>query len=394
MNIELPPQAVRPQARAGQPRPARIVLAVLVALLTGWHALLLPGGLIQRNTAPPDMTGKIYGLRDLWVEADGTWTILREGYLDRMRTYRIPPSGVLWRDQEKIEYFSGVDVSGIAHGSNKLMANGSLLDVKASKRYWELLRRLRPGGSPLPDRTAADANDADDAPVEPVSENHTLPSYTDPVSTDAKVAEDAQAQMGAIDEEAAVVVKTRSGLFEQSTQVLEGHNYYPSMDSYAFVDPGLWLTTDGQRYLHRVYASDASGQVEITALHSVELNPDKRIAKDCVIGLDPSQGALFILRANGERSWFDAETLAPLRDDKLPGVWEQEYATFGPGTFEYTHDQGTPLSRSDFMLMMRVLMIVFLASLLVLAYEGRRAWKYTSAATTAATSSSSKSSST
>jgi hypothetical protein len=370
------------------------VLAVLVALLTGWHALLLPGGLIQRNTAPPDMTGKIYGLRDVWVEADGTWTILREGYLDRMRTYRIPPSGVLWRDQEKIEYFSAVDVSGIAHGSNKLMARGSLLDVKASKRYWELLRRLRPGGSPPPDRTEVDTSEASDASAELASEAYTLPSYADNASTDAKVAEDAQAQMGAIDEKAAVVVKTRGGLLEQSTRVLEGHNYYPSMDSYAFIDPDLWLTTDGQRYLHRVHASDTSGQVEISALLSVELEPDKRIAKDCVIGLDPSQGALFLLRANGERSWFEAETLAPLRDNRLPGVWEQEYATFGPGTFEYTHDQGVPLSRSDFMLMMRVLMVVFLASLLVLAYEGRRAWKYTSAVTTGATGSSSKSSST
>ena len=62
MSLELPKQVYKPGSpdRIGWTpnRIALLAILVCITLLSGWHAFLLPGSIIKRNIAPPDMTGR------------------------------------------------------------------------------------------------------------------------------------------------------------------------------------------------------------------------------------------------------------------------------------------------------------------------------------------------
>ena len=392
MDTGLPASLYKPESGRRAARVVRVVAATVIALLAGWQVLNLPGALIKRNEAPPDLTGKAYGIHDIFVEADGKWTIQREGYLDRMRTYVISPKGTLRRQQEKLDKFEGDDVSGVSHGSNKVMLGGSLLDVKASKRFYDDLRELRPedaqprttGGGEAADETERPAGGEGGAP------QFTPPGYhDDQPATDDTVAE--------TEEVVAVRVETYYQQKRQNhriTEILPGHFYYPSLDSYAYDDPYLWLTSSGQSYLNVLHVTDREGPPVFTALAQIELSTRQRLQRDCTVGFDPRREQLFIVLANGNRLWFDPLELAQQGEDQLPGVWRSEYATLSLASRQYVHEQGLPLSEAAYRRLMGMLMVVFLASLLILANEGRKSWKFTAVATTADSSSSTESSST
>ncbi|GEM_PF-1859442 len=392
MDTGLPASVYKPESSRRTARLARIVTATVFVLLAGWQVLNLPGSLVKRNEAPPDLTGKAYGIHDIFVEADGKWTIQREGYLDRMRTYVISPKGKLRREQEKLSKFEGVDYSGVSHGSYKVMEGGSLLDVKASKRFYDDLKALRPADAEP--RTAEGSQVAHEI-GRPARGEGDAPRFTPPGYIDDEPGLDAVAARS--EEQLAVKVETYYQHKQDNhliTEILPGHFYYPSLDSYAYADPYLWLTSSGQSYLHVLHVTDRDGPPEFTALAQVELSTRARLQRDCTVGFDPAREQLFIVLNNGNRLWYDPLELTQLGEDQLPGVWQPEYATLSLASRQYVHEQGWPLSEAAWRRLMGVLMVVFLASLLILANEGRRSWKFTAAATTADSSSSAEPSST
>jgi hypothetical protein len=387
---------------AGGRRAVLLGVALLLAVLSGWHVFDLPGNALKRNVSPPDFAGMNYGLRQIWIEASGRWTLWREGYLDRMQMYFIDPAGRLTTQRDKILSFDGVDVSGVAHGSPKIMASGHGIKIRGSPSYFEWIRRLRPADAPgsiseiswemqrnrhearaepsqlKPEAGAETAADKAQSRVPP-------PDYYEPREDDwAAPAE------GGLNEEDGIIVQVSDRLL----QVLPGHVYYPSRDSYAYLDPQLWIVSDQQHWLHRIETSVVDGEVVLTPRVSRELGISGRTNRDCIVGRNPISGELFIALADGSLLYYDAQTLQALHAEQLPGEWRQEYAALSLAALPHSPDLGWPLSRAAYRRLMALLMVVFIGSLLVLVTAGRKAWKYTSAATTADTSSSSSSSST
>jgi len=393
-------------ARALSARGARTLVlgvALLLAVLSGWHVFYLPGNAIKRNVAPPDFSGMNFGLRQIWIEANGRWTLWREGYLDRQQMYFIDPDGRLTTQRDKLISFEGVDVSGVAHGSPKIMASGHGIKLKGSPSYFEMIRRLRPEDVPgeiseiswemQQLQHAARGEPAQlKAPAEPGEEKpaaapagEALPDYYTPLRDDWGVGPSGQPR-----EEDGIIVQVSDRLL----QVLPGHVYYPSRDSYAYLDPHLWIVSDSQHWLNRVEAAVVDGQVVLTPAISRPLDISVRTNRDCLVGRNPQTGELFIALADGALRYFDALTLEPLREERLPGEWRQEYAALSLAALPHSPDLGWPLSQAAYQRLMALLMVVFIASLLVLVTAGRNAWKFTSAATIADTSSSSSSSNT
>jgi len=389
MKVDLPQQMYGKRTESRNSAPLLFVLALLVAVTMGWQVFNLPGAWLKRNTAPPDFSGMNFGIRQVWIEAGGTWTIAREGYLDRMRTYTISSSGVLAREVEKIHAIEGNDVSGVAHGSAKLMAGGTSLDVEASPKYWEMLKRLRP-----PEATGVRPV-AKDAGEEQPESSREFPSYHEPgdVEADAK-----QEQEPADPRVMLRIISTRnadgtatSEVTRERYPVLVGHDYYPSRDSFAYLDPDLWVTTGAQHFLHRLRVTDAGGELVIEEVCTVPLEIAALSNRDCIVGRDPLSDRLFIVLASGDRFWYDAQSLQLLDQDVLPGEWRMEYAALAFNSMEHSPDLGWPLSKAAYDRLAALQMVLLLVSLLVLATAGRKAWKFTSAATIADSSSNSKS---
>ncbi|MBN2083507.1 hypothetical protein JW859_15025 [bacterium] len=394
MKVDLPLEMYEQRTEPRNSAPLLFVLALLVAGLMGWQVFNLPGAWLKRNTAPPDFSGMNFGIRQVWIEADGTWTISREGYLDRMRTYIVSSHGVLSRETEMIHAIDGNDVSGVSHGSAKLMAGGTSLDVEPSPRYWEMLKRLRP-----PEATGSQQEEqrTEDPQSEPdqTESRQELPSYLDTGEAPMEsVTEETPAEPSVV----LRIIATRNtdGTFTSEVKrdrhsILTGHEYFPSRDSFAYLDPDLWLTTNAQRFLHHLTVTDSDGHLVIAEGATVDLNILDKTNRDCIVGRDPISSRLFIVLANGERFWYDAQTLQRLDQDILPGEWRMEYAALAFNSMEYSPDLGWPLSKAAHDRLAALQMVLFLLSLLVLATAGRKAWKFTSAATTADSSSSSKS---
>jgi hypothetical protein len=404
MNVIRPPGYGARALSAGGRRAVLLGSVTLLAVLSGWHVFYLPGNALKRNVSPPDFAGMNYGLRQIWIEADGRWTLWREGYLDRMQMYFIDPAGRLTTQRDKILSYEGVDVSGVAHGSPKIMASGHGIKIRGSPSYFEWIRRLRPADAPGsiseiswemqrnqhetgggPDQLKAGAESDAAASAGKVLPGVPSPEYYEPRKDDwAAPAE------GGLREEDGIIVQVSDHLL----QVLPGHVYYPSRDSYAYLDPQLWIVSDQQHWLHRIETSVVDGAVVLTPRESRELAISGRTNRDCVLGRNPITGELFIALADGSLLYYDAQTLEPLHEEQLPGEWRQEYAALSLAALPHSPDLGWPLSRAAYQRLMALLMVVFIGSLLVLVTAGRKAWKYTSAATTADTSSSSSSSST
>ena len=421
MKVELPESVIRPETRRPANRVAWLVVAAIVAVFAGWQVFGLPGNLIRRNIAPPDLSGKAWGLRELWIEDNGTWSIKREGYADRRGLYKLTPEDQLWREDEAPLLYEPYDWSGIAHGSPKIMQGGYLLDVKASPRYWELVRGMRRAEDepklPRPEAATAEPDGEEapaesvngDAPVETAEEEPTtattpsgynlpLPSFGDDLAAAVAAMDPAEPPAGdapAHEDKSYVPLEIYHMQHEgHSEHILPGSEYYPSMDSWAYVYPNLWLTTNNQQWLHRVPVTVEEDEVVIGEAVSVELDTTGRLPMDCVVGWDRGRDALFILRADGFRRWYDPVTLARTGSDELPGVWQQEYATLNAGPVQFVYDSGYPLTRDGYRRLMRVLMVIFLGSLLAIAILGSVIWRSTSAATTAATGSSDSSATT
>ena len=100
-----------------------VFFGLILALLCGWQLLGqqadLPGTLLKKYDPPADMPWQGLGLGHVFVEPDGTWTIRRKGYADRMDNYVIDPEGGLTKTEDAEVYFDGEDVSGAPHGGRR-----------------------------------------------------------------------------------------------------------------------------------------------------------------------------------------------------------------------------------------------------------------------------------
>jgi hypothetical protein len=363
---ELPESFYRERpADLGAVKP-RALLAGLIALVSGWMLFGLPGNPVHLVRQPEDLPFYGYGLAQLEISQEGHWVIRRHWYADRMGRYEIDPEGRVTKYRGALRPL----VEGVQEiwddPDDFIMPEGHTLKVTPSRSYYIERQNYRKerGFPPLPD-------------------------------TRSQPSKDQLARNKAIEakrwEEPYVIVMTYRDQQPEAHLVLQGHTYYEILDSRSFRHPNLWITTDRLKYLHRIKATDVGGKVVIEVQKTVPLQIDSKVDADAKVGLDRSKGELFLLLANGERHWFDPQTLEHLRQEQLPGQWEREYATVGflrerKGYPPVPPGMGYALTERGYNRLMQVLAVTFIASLIVLALELTRAWRSTSERTTAVTS--------
>jgi hypothetical protein len=377
MNLRLPENYYRPAPdRAGQRRLLALFAACAV-VLSAWQLFNLPGTIVKRYDPPVDMPWYGFGLAGVFVEQDGRWVIHREGYADRMRKYKISPYGTLAKFEESGVYDQQLDTSG-GKGRGVRLPGGGVLNVKPSRHFYGWLKQVRSGKG---QRTSSgDVEIPTPEPEQAIPHSAGgLPSYAQPgAGTDAQTPY--------------VIARVYKHDQAQEYSVLLGYHYYPVFDSVCYMAPYLWITTDRLHYLHRIYLDDSTGPTVIREEKTLPLDLGVKVEHDTSLGVDHRVGMLYLVLSSGERFWFDIQQAKLARKDKLPGVWDAEYACLGDPRREYSFDRGYPLTKAQYQLVLRCLVVVFLGSLLYLAVQWRQAWKYIAAATTGASNSSNKSS--
>jgi hypothetical protein len=373
---------------------SRVVGAVVLVLLAiASLALLIPAsGIVKRNRPPADMPWFGSGLNSVFVLADGTWIISRSTYVDRKQRYEISADGELQTFSDRGVFRIGLaeDVSGgFSPGARTTKAGQSLIAIKPSAEYYSWLSGLRHDGdhdflNPLPttDRPPPYTVSAQEVQL-------TLHPGDKPSTTSAGDATAYYHDQVLTPPKTGVAVRLNQRVRLMEFLILPGHWYFDIADDAAFIDPYLYITTDRQRMLHKLRIEDPPGQLpEMLVERSALTGVPQSSSPHCQIGLDPRQGRLFLLRPEGDRFWFDPDTLEPAGQDKLPGNWEPEYAQLSQFPGPFSPYFGTPLSERGYNRLMQAAMLVFLASLLGLSLLWRPRWKSTSAATTADSSSS------
>jgi hypothetical protein len=360
---DLPQSFIDPKARRAAGGLARLWLAMLLALVSGWQVFALPGTFIQVLRLPEDVQGFGVGLRGVFVQPDGTWIIRRANYADRMGRYEIDPAG-------NLTAFAG---SLREDGPNQELLNplgkgyhdiylpgGQTLKVQPSRQYHIQRRAYR------------------DAHVAPLP---TLPTPP-PVGTEPA---NAAVLEGWKEPYVKVMVYGEELLVHP---ILPDRTFFMIIDSWYFDHPDLWLTTNQLRELHHVRATVKDGAVVVKVIKSIPLQLPVKPEFDTAIGLDPQRNLLYILLPTGERFWFDPQSLEARGQDKLPGVWEREYGQVSLQLArrefpQYSQAGGWPLTEEGYLRLMRVLTVIFIGSLLWLTLELIGTWKFTSARTTA-----------
>jgi len=249
------------------------------------------------------------------------------------------------------------------------MANRSPLNISPDSVYWDYLHAQRKPGAKAakePAETAALPRSFSDDPL-----------FDNPDQS-----------------------QTSIEISDKPTPVLPGRHYFPIYDSACVIDPNLWMTTDRITQLHHLRATDAAGenpkevQIEVKELKSVNLSIPGVEGQDSVLGHDPIRKEIFLLLTDGRRFWFDPQTLAPTGEEQLAGYWKREVASVGHPLGRYGLRTGAALTESGYRRFMSLVVVVFLGSLLWLAWHWRTPWKFTSEATTGDSSSKSSSATT
>lgn len=378
MKLRLPETYYRPAQERRRQRRSFALVAVLAAVVAGWQLFALPGAQIKRYDPPVDMPWYGFGLAGVFVEQDGKWVIHREGYADRKRKYEISADGALTTFDESGVYDQTRDTSG-SKGRGTVLPGGGVLNVKPSRHFYGWLREMRAGGSEVK---------ADALLAQPPATAAPGPGFSGPLP-----------RYGVSGAELAagnpcVILRVYIDDKPYEHKVLAGYHFFPVYDAVCYDAPWLWLTTDKLRFMHKLYVDDTSGAAVIRAELTRPFDPQLKVDHDTSLGVDRRAGLLFLLTSSGDRFWLDPETTALKRRDKLPGVWRAEYACLGDPRPDYNFERGYPVSKQQYELLMRSLVIIFLGSLLYLAVQWRQAWKFIAAATTGASRSNSRSSTT
>lgn len=402
MKVELPERMYRRNARQIMrlrlpPRLAMLLCSAL-ALAALWQLGSFPGSQIRKFDPPVDMPWSGRGLGHIYIDAEGNWVINRTGYADRYKRYAISASGTLTRTREANFIGAESDISGISHGGTPVLSWGAKLKVKASISYREWVTRYRdehkpdqakgePGTDPEKEIGATGRDIAPAAQDVPLRSH--LPTYVR-LADEAMRSGDSYIPIEVMPERA-----TSESDKRRVDLVLKGHHYFPVFDSWAFIEPDLWLTSDRLRYLHHLRVEPDGKSAKVLVEKSVPLDLGAAIVdRSAVAGVDPVAKQLFIVLASGERFWFDPQSLAMTKTEKLPGVWEFEYAEIGYTGKGYSFYRGSPLTKNAYERIIGGLMVVFLGSLLGLGLAWRSTWRSTAEATTEASASNNSSSST
>jgi hypothetical protein len=374
MNLSLPREVYERPARQRRDTSVWRVVAALCCLLSGWQFFGLPGSPIRVIKVPEDLPWFGFGMQGVFIEPSGDLIIHREGYADRMKKYIYKANGALQKHRGSSVY-QGEDVSGSYRGVGVLMSKSSALRLRSGPGYHKWQEALRNDVLKKAKGKTAPSDDAlPDDPAVPAS-----PRFFPDQEPDGK-------DYGPMN----VTVKITNSQGLHDFPILTSYNYFSVFDSACVADPDLWLTSGHLKHLHHVYASDAGARVDVHELLTKDLAIPDPPDFDSALLLDPLSGRLELLLSDGRRYWFDPQSLDPLGEDKLEGYWEREYASAGNVLGRFGLRTGFGFSKSGHDRVMRALMIVFLASLLGLAWMWRTPWKYTSATTTADTSSNSK----
>lgn len=365
------------------PRFAAACLLGLLALSSGVLLTEPPRGPLKRPSSEPDMPWRGHGLSEVYISSEGTWTITRRGYADREARYTITADGSLSTVYDRSLPYQGEDVSGAFNDAWQGVAEGTSLRVTSRRgtgyRDWlgaMRKERLENYLNPLPGEAAETA--------EPAAEPENTTDGSSPDSAAGQMDTAALNTRELLDRAysaVTVVFNMRDELVD--IEVLDDHWFFLVYDAACFADPYIYLTTDRQRMLHKLRVDQGSELPRIELLSSSKLDLGPEIpSRRCRVVRDPQRG-ICILQSNGMRYWFDPDTLEAAGSDKLPGVWEPEYAAFDLRPGRHSHFLGEPLTKAQYNRVMRAIMLVFLVSLLGLAMLWRPQWKSTSALTTA-----------
>lgn len=398
MSVEFRREMLEPPTRPPITTAGVMLLAGLLTLLCAWQLFGLPGAVLKKLRIPEDMPTFGFGLAGVNIKPDGTWVIRREAYADRMGRYEISPDGLLTK-QRQTGLSEEPNVIGTLGRMPVKMEGRAYLQVRPSQAYFDGQQELRRkfekksgrsiGGKEPLDRLEHSQLGEPPPPAKLVGQAAKTPLYVllNISQVNSSVPENR-------------LPETVSSVGDYEYHVLDGHQFYRSIDSAAYRAPDLWLTTDRGKLLHRLKVSETEGGILVGVLKTVETGFTPLPENSIRLGREPSSGRLFIVRPSGERDWYDPESLALLAEEKLPGDWEREFGaiTLAPETgrdyLNYSTYGGWALTEAAYKRIQRGLLLVMLGGLLVLVCLWRTPWRFISAATTAASSSKNEPSST
>jgi len=363
---QLPESFYKEDVRRGRDLRLHIWLAAVIAVVSGWTLFGLPGTPIHLLRLPEDLPSFGFGLGDIYTEPDGTLTIQREHYADRMGRYEYSVDGTLHKFKGALRVAENEKMSN-AHAdlADLQMVNGHTLKVRPSRSYYLERAKYRSDRAKVPQHDEHPPQTMEEIAIEQTALQTKLP---DPY-----------------------VILLVYGLYDTHAYfVLRGHMFYEVLDDSLFHDPDVWVTTDRVHYLSHLHASDTGDKVVVKELKTAPVDLGVKVEYDTALRMDRNKHELYLILATGDRFWFDPVTLKQLRHDKLAGSWEREYASvFAAASKEYPYyaeGTGLALTERGYQRLMRGLAVTFIASLIWLGLELIRAWRSTSGRTTAATS--------
>ena len=375
------------------------LIATVVALLSGWIVLQLPGSPIQPHRPPYDRPWMEQGLRGVFINSSGEWTIHRAGYVDHNEKYIVDAAGRLEQFEDTGGLYHGEDVSGVLGGgrSNRIMRSGAILNVEPAPLYfrWQQLLKARRITIDTPMERVVEILRSEPPPAQ--SREAQLREYVTTREAlerhgDATMQRGRKVLIDPPEDKLAPHVRleysyktTRDDVGEAVTEVrtlLPGHHYFAVFDAAVFKEPDLWLTTNRGTALHHFHVDDQLGKLSLTKLSST-IVPLNQVDRGVFLVHDPQREMLAVVLPDGRRLWFDPEPLKFREEDKLPGSWSiTEAAITTPGQPFY-FQLGYALSGPQYRLLMQFAVVVFLGSLLWLAISWRHAWNSTAGPTTA-----------
>ncbi|MCB1185675.1 hypothetical protein KDL29_00790 [bacterium] len=357
MNYELPESFYSERKRRSLNLRRLRVWSILVLLFCVAN-LFTPYGLIRRNRISAEFPNSEFGIQRAYITEGRELVLERRGYVDRMSKYGYDRELELSAYREH-DFFSGVHVDSNPSISSQYRTIGVVLDIKPGLLTLEKIRhsshRLR-GKQPANDRTDTGVvlNESGEADIRSLKETH----YEEPPIDNL--------QLRFISEDA-----------PDPIVLLPGHQYLPFKDAHCYTDEllgeqyqsgTLYITTDAQRYLHRIEIHAGQDEdkraMRLVTVSLADLALERHF--DSSLLHDPDRPELILLNSDGGYYRFDDQSLALLESGLLEGNWQREYASLFQSTGFYSEDFGIPLNRVQAFRIYRVLAVLLLLSLILL----------------------------
>lgn len=362
MSYQLPESFYRESTRRRLDIGRLRIWGILLILFSVWN-LFTPYGIIRRNNLSREFPNSQFGIQNAFINADSELVLQRRGYVDRVSQYIYDLSGNLISMGEK-ELYTGERLDSLPSISSQYRTSGVGIDIKPSELTLERIRvsshRLR-GKKNLPDRT--------DTRVPLNAEGRGDIRSIKEVASDGPAIEHLE-------------IRFLSASEPQPHALLFGHQYLPFRDAHCYVDPllgdqyddnVLYITTDSQRYLHRILLDPSQDAVNWAALDRTAVIADEmRDRFDAHLCHHPLEPPLLLFNSAGLVSIYDNKSLELIDSRQLDGNWEREYASLFQATSFYSDEFGIALTRLEAFRYYRLLALMLLCGVIltVISYLG------------------------